>query len=45
MNWSTVLLTLYVLIWPVIVAATLTLIIRAFFKDWREARREGRSII
>ncbi|MCW2288437.1 putative transporter small subunit [Leucobacter luti] len=45
MNWSTVLLTLYVLIWPVLVAGTLTVIIRAFIKDWREARREGRPII
>ncbi|GAB3615770.1 hypothetical protein GCM10027416_03270 [Okibacterium endophyticum] len=39
------LLTLYVLIWPVVVAATLFVICRAFVRDWREARREGRRII
>lgn len=45
MNWQTVMLTVYVLIWPVIVAGTLTVIVRAFFRDWITARREGRSII
>ncbi|MBP1327210.1 hypothetical protein JOF28_002442 [Leucobacter exalbidus] len=38
-------LTLYVLIWPVVVVGTLSLIIRAFVRDAREAKREGRSII
>lgn len=38
-------LTLYVLIWPVIVLAVLAGITRGFYADWREARREGRSII
>lgn len=38
-------LTLYVLMWPVLVLAVLAIIAAAFFKDWREARREGRSII
>lgn len=38
-------LTLYVLMWPVLVLAVLAGIAAAFFKDWREARREGRSII
>ncbi|RZT68580.1 putative transporter small subunit [Leucobacter luti] len=45
MNLSTILLTVYVLVWPVIVAGTLTVIVRAFFADWRQARREGRPII
>lgn len=45
MTWSTVLLTLYVLIWPVLVAGTLAVIVRAFVKEWREAKCEGRSII
>lgn len=40
-----VLLTLYVLIWPVIVGVTLWVIVRAFYREWREARREGRSMI
>lgn len=30
-------LTVYVLIWPVIV--------RAFWKEWRQARSEGRGMI
>ncbi|WP_225217257.1 MULTISPECIES: putative transporter small subunit [Arthrobacter] len=38
-------LTVYVLIWPVIVAGTLAVICRGFFRDWAEARREGRRII
>ncbi|ACS31457.1 putative transporter small subunit [Micrococcus luteus] len=38
-------LTLYVLMWPVIVLAVLITVAAAFFKDWRDARREGRSII
>jgi len=38
-------LTLYVLIWPVIVAGVLFVIARAFIKELREALRQGRSII
>lgn len=38
-------LTLYVLVWPVIVAGTLFMICKGFFKDWYEARKEGRDII
>lgn len=42
---STFWLTVYVLIWPLVTLGTLTVICRAFYKEWREARREGRSII
>ncbi|MGO3146329.1 MAG: putative transporter small subunit [Leucobacter sp.] len=45
MNWQVILLTTYVLIWPVIVAGTLFVIVRAFYREWREAKREGRQII
>jgi hypothetical protein len=45
MELSTIMLTVYVLIWPVIVAGTLTVIVRAFVKDAKEAKAEGRSII
>lgn len=45
MELKTILLTAYVLVWPVIVTGTLFVIVRAFWKDWREAKREGRSII
>ncbi|WP_228479697.1 putative transporter small subunit [Microbacterium abyssi] len=38
-------LTLYVLIWPVIVIGALAVIIRAFVKDARQAKKEGRQII
>ena len=41
----TVGLTLYVLMWPVLVLAVLVAISRGFFADWAAARREGRSII
>ncbi|MGO3153412.1 MAG: putative transporter small subunit [Galactobacter sp.] len=42
---SVFMLTLYVLIWPVIVAGTLFVIAKAFFKELRQAKREGRTII
>lgn len=45
MNWEAFWLTVYVLIWPVIVAGTLFYIVRAFYNEWREAKREGRQII
>ncbi len=38
-------LTVYVLIWPVIVGGTLVVIVRAFWKEWRQARSEGRGMI
>lgn len=38
-------LSIYVLIWPVLVAGVLFVISRAFFAEWREAREEGRDII
>lgn len=38
-------LTAYVLIWPALVAIVLAVLVKAFFADWLEARREGRSII
>lgn len=38
-------LTVYVLIWPVIVTGTLFVIVRAFVKEWLKAKREGRQII
>nr|WP_087129566.1 putative transporter small subunit [Microbacterium esteraromaticum] len=42
---STIALTVYVLMWPVIVAGTLTVIVRAFVKEARKAKAENRSII
>lgn len=42
---TTFFLSLYVLIWPVIVAAVLVIIARAFFKELREARDRGEQII
>ena len=38
-------LTIYVLVWPALVAGVLFVISRAFIAEWREARREGRDII
>ena len=40
-----ILLTVYVLIWPIIVAGVLWIICSAFLKDWIQARKEGRTII
>lgn len=42
---ETIALTVYVLAWPVLVIGTLTVIVRAFVKDARKAKREGRPII
>jgi len=42
---ETIMLTAYVLVWPIIVIGTLTVIIRAFVKDARQAKKEGRQII
>lgn len=38
-------LTFYVLVWPAVVAGVLAFIARGFYRDWREARREGRQLI
>ncbi len=45
MELNTVLLTAYVLMWPVIVTGTLFVIVRAFIKELRKAKREGRQIV
>lgn len=42
---SPMFLTVYVLIWPVLVAGVLAVLVRAFAREWREARKEGRSLI
>ncbi|WP_233912166.1 putative transporter small subunit [Arthrobacter polaris] len=38
-------MTLYILIWPVIVAAVLYVLGRAFWQEFRDAKREGRPLI
>lgn len=45
MDMSTIALTAYVLVWPVIVAGTLTVIVRAFVKEAKQAKAEDRSVI
>ncbi len=42
---ETILLTIYVMMWPVIVLAVLGVLVKGFVTDWREARREGRRLI
>ncbi|WP_237565342.1 putative transporter small subunit [Ornithinimicrobium cavernae] len=42
---STTVLTIYVLMWPVLVAAVLFVISRAFFGEWRSARRRGEDLV
>ncbi|WP_028281171.1 putative transporter small subunit [Arthrobacter sp. H5] len=42
---ETILLTVYVLIWLVIVAGVLWTVCRGFLKYWAESRKAGRSII
>lgn len=38
-------LTVYMLMWPVIVAGTLFVIARAFLREWRQSRREDRTMV
>ncbi|MGN5240406.1 MULTISPECIES: putative transporter small subunit [unclassified Rhodococcus (in: high G+C Gram-positive bacteria)] len=42
---STVALTIYVLIWPVLVALVLLVLGRGFTKEWLEARRNGEDLV
>ncbi|GGV14527.1 putative transporter small subunit [Streptomyces griseoflavus] len=42
---TTAALTAYVLMWPVLVAVVLFVISRGFFREWAEARRDGRDLI
>jgi hypothetical protein len=42
---TTLALSAYILMWPAIVAVVLFVISRAFFREWAEARRNGKSII
>jgi hypothetical protein len=38
-------LSLYILIWPAISAVVLFVLVRAFLKDMKEAKRENRTIV
>jgi hypothetical protein len=42
---TTTVLTLYVLMWPVIVAAVLCVLCRGFVAEWAAARRDGRDLV
>lgn len=45
MSDSQLWMSLYVLAWPVIVAAVLALIAGAFGREWAQARKEGRDLV
>lgn len=38
-------LTFYILMWPVLALCVLVVIVTAFLRELRAARREGRSIV
>lgn len=38
-------MTAYLLIWPVLVAGVLYVLASNFLREWREARKEGRSLV
>lgn len=42
---ESILLTAYVLVWPLLAGIVLFVISSGFIKEWREARREGRDMI
>jgi hypothetical protein len=45
MEFSPEMLTVYVLMWPVIVAGVLFGIVRAFSQEAREAKRQGKDMV
>lgn len=45
MSVGVVTLTVYTLMWPIMVAVVLTVIGRSFFKEWKEARDEGIPLV
>lgn len=45
MNAGVLTLTVYSLMWPVLVAIVMTVIGRGFFKEWKEARDAGVDLI
>ena len=42
---SPILLTIYVLMWPVIVAGVLFVLVRGFISELAESKRDGEAII
>lgn len=42
---STLTLSVYILMWPAIVAVVLYVISHAFLREWSAARRDGRPLI
>lgn len=42
---SATILTVYLLIWPVLVAGVLYVLASNFMREWRDARREGRPLV
>ncbi|HET6538541.1 MAG TPA: putative transporter small subunit [Sphingopyxis sp.] len=42
---STMILTAYLMIWPMIVAGVLYVLCSNFIREWREARRDGRPLV
>lgn len=42
---TTFALSVYVLMWPVIVAVVLFVISRGFFREWAEARCNGQGMV
>lgn len=42
---DTLMLTIYVLMWPAIVLAVFGVLLRGYYMDWQRAREQGRDII
>lgn len=42
---STVALTAYVLVWPVLVAIVMAVIARGFIREWLTSRRNGQDLV
>lgn len=42
---STATLTAYTLVWPVLVATVMVVIGRGFFREWKEARDAGETLV
>ncbi len=42
---TTIALTAYVLVWPVLVAIVMFVIARGFLREWLESRRSGEDLV
>lgn len=45
MSIATILVTAYILVWPIVVAGVLAVILISFLRELAEARKEARDVV